>query len=62
MSQSVNLPRLMRKGDKKVVTIEEVVTDCVIVSMIYQNRKFCGALMDTTKRYVKLENKDSYFK
>ena len=50
MSQKLNLPRILKKGDKKVITIEEVVTDCIIVSMIYQNRKYCGALMDTTKR------------
>ena len=54
MSKKLSLPTIpaLHKGDKKVVSIEEVVTDCIVVSMIYQNKKFCGALMDTTKRYV----------
>uniref|UniRef100_H2Z2V2 PWWP domain-containing protein n=1 Tax=Ciona savignyi TaxID=51511 RepID=H2Z2V2_CIOSA len=39
----------LKKGDNVVVTIEELIPDCLIVSLILQNKRFTGALMDTTK-------------
>ena len=50
MSVNFSLPRQLVKGDKRVVTIEDFVSDCIVVSLIYQNRKYCGALMDISKR------------
>ncbi|XP_002131293.2 PWWP domain-containing protein 2A [Ciona intestinalis] len=39
----------LKKGDNVVVTIEDAIEDCLIVSFIFQNKRFSGALMDTTK-------------
>ncbi|CAK8689039.1 unnamed protein product [Clavelina lepadiformis] len=55
-NQHINMPpqrktrQQLKKGDNMVVSIENVFQDCLIVSLIHQNKKFCGALMDTTKR------------
>ena len=50
MSQEFPKSMQLKKGDRKVVTVEDAINDCIVVSMIYQNRKFYGALMDTSKR------------
>ena len=50
MSANLCSPMKLSKGDKKVVTIEDVISDCIVVSLIYQNKRFCGALMDISKR------------
>ena len=54
MSTKVKSHKMLKVGDKIVVTVENAIQDCVIVSMVFQEKKFCGALMDTTKKYFLL--------
>jgi len=42
----------LKKGDSIHATVVEVAPNCIVVSFLYQQRKFCGALLDTTKRYA----------
>ena len=52
MAPSRKNSKCIKVGEKRVVTIEHAIDDCVIVSMVFQQRIFSGALLDTTKRYV----------
>nr|CAB3265327.1 PWWP domain-containing protein 2A [Phallusia mammillata] len=52
MPQKRKTRQTLKKGDNVVATVEDIVHnhDCLIVSFIFQNRKYCGALMDTSKK------------
>ena len=40
----------LKVGEKAVVTVENVINDCIVVSLVVGNRKFIGALLDITKK------------
>ncbi|XP_039263274.2 PWWP domain-containing protein 2A-like [Styela clava] len=42
--------RELRKGEKFVVTIDEVVHNTILVFLEYRKAKFCGALLNTSNR------------
>ena len=50
MSLKGNSQKMLKVGDKVVVTIENAIHDCVVVSLVLPHRMFYGALMDMTKK------------
>ena len=46
---SFDLSTCVKVGDKAIVNVENVVNDCIVVTLTVGSRKFTGALLDTTK-------------
>ena len=40
----------LKVGKEAVVTVENVINDCVVVSLTIGSRKFTGALLDVSKK------------